>query len=200
MKPVLVGIFLFLSALPPAIASIISDFSWAPTTSTTTSSTILGDGTQVTLSSSNVPYNYDSTNAAGPLLHFQDDTGDDPILTFTFSRNINYLRLNIIDLDRGRESFTNFSILPSFVTEDLALVSNSVESTAGDGTGDIIFTNINASILSFTHLRQFGFGIGFSEMEIDEGNTTIPISGLPLMFIGLVGWLLRPQNNSRIST
>lgn len=56
MKAVFLGIFLFLSAIPSTFASLISDFSWAPTTPTTMSSTTLSDGTQVTLSSSSVPF------------------------------------------------------------------------------------------------------------------------------------------------
>ena len=151
-------------------AGVITDFSWIPDlaypTTTLTASTVLTDGTAVTLQSSDRGF-YQSDTSAVVFDGFAGNT----TLTMTFSRSVREFRLRIFDLDLNAvnfESLSNFSATPDFVSGNLLLTDGMVLGTADNDRGDLNWNSLNENSVSFLYTRCNGCGLFLEEFEINE--------------------------------
>lgn len=177
-------------------AALITDFSWVPTTPVNSASGVFGDGTVVSLTTTSIPFYFVPNTTVGPITSILGGSSPQTTVTFSFSRSITNLRLDVHDIDGVRESLTNFSYAPSSVTGDLINNGGVIQSSVENGVGSLLFTNINSSVLSFDYQRVPGLGISLLEMEIDGDVTQVPIPGLsPWLWFSFAGLWIRNHRN-----
>ncbi|NVK57691.1 MAG: hypothetical protein HWE26_18970 [Alteromonadaceae bacterium] len=175
-----------LCCLTNAQASIITDFAWVGGTETNTANTTLSNGIEVTLTSSLVQFladpgspNFASIHDAGP---------GNTVITLTFSDVIQDLRLFVSDIDAGSESLSNLSIIPTAVDSVYSISGNDVLPNGNNSNGNIYWTGLNATSVSFTYERLSGLGISLDEMEI---TTAVQVPATLGLFLILTGACLR---------
>ena len=158
-----------------ASASLVTDFSWVPV-STTYSQTTNIEGIDVTLASDKVPFEF----ASGSGVYFNSGNDSAPKITLSFSTKIQDLRLYIVDLDYPNEYLTDFSTAPTRIDGNFVFNGTNIISDANDGKGNLYWDNINSDTISFTYERKAKLGIYLAKMEF----TPVPIpSTLSLLSI-----------------
>jgi hypothetical protein len=173
------------AADPISAATVISDFSWVPSSFPnliSTANTVLPDGTTVTLSTSPAALSRDGTAA-----NIGDFGGGSIVTSLNFSRTISSLRLSVIDLD-SFESISNFSMSPTSVDGVYQLNSGVVTSIADNNIGNLLWNNLNSTSISFTYNRPGQAGILLNEFEINQREQSPPSSiPEPSSIAGLLG-------------
>jgi len=172
-------------------ASVISDFSWIPTGPNTTASTILPDGTLVTLITNPIPFD-DFFPGSARVFKLNDPRPAN--ITLTFSRTIADLRLLIDDLDPSApETLSGFSVEPTSVDGFLSINFGVVTSLQENSGGNLFWDDLYASSITFTFNRCGACGLYLRELEF----TTVSLpSSLWLFGAGLIAFLI-PVKRSR---
>jgi len=181
--------FLFLFCVD-VHASIVSDFSWIPAGASNTASTVLSDGTVVTLTTSPTPFDDSHPTWASFNNTILNPIGASEVnISLSFSRTITNLRLLVDDLD-GFETLENFSITPTSVNGYLTLDSTSgvVNPINFDFQGNLIWDHLNSTSIEFTFNRPDGRGfLALVEFEI----SAVPVPAAIWLFItGAFGLVL----------
>ncbi|MFY0631873.1 MAG: Ig-like domain-containing protein [Flavobacteriaceae bacterium] len=102
--------------------------------------------------SNTVTVNGDTSNVnGGTRVTIIGGTGTTPVITYTFSTPISGLVVELDDIDIGFETLSGFSIFPNSVTGDLNINGGTVESSAADGAGTLVWENLPAGTTSISY-------------------------------------------------
>jgi len=188
--PVRKSLIILVTLLLPGLSqATVVDFTSNNFSTLTNSATwTTTDGVDFTFSSSHMPFtskgsvidriNDRGKDADGNIIY----TDTDSLLTFSFSSHISALRIYIEDVDQDTDSFENFSILPTLVTDGLVLLSDNTVTGLLDGgnqlydggNGNLQWNNIYADSISFDWARATNMGININEIEFTIASTAIP--------------------------
>ena len=173
--------FLLLSFSVTCEAGVISDFSWLPASPSTSASTVLADGTELSLTSSPV-----ATRKSGSTAFWQESNSNNTAISFSFDRLIDEFRLTILDLDGetgSPEYLTGFSIFPTGLSGSLRVSGNTVRGIGQNANGALLWADVDASSFSFTFVRGFNSALASNQFEISEA-VQVPVPSTLLLLAG----------------
>jgi hypothetical protein len=163
-------------------AGLVSDFSWLSSSPSKSASTVLADGTELSLTSSHVAMQ----KVHGSLVSWQDSSSRNTEISFYFDRLIEDFRLTIRDLDGeflSPEYLWDFSILPTNLSGDLQFSGNTVRGKKKNANGEILWTDVATNHFSFKFVRGFNSALNSLEFEISEA-AEVPAPSTVLLLTG----------------
>ncbi len=186
MRAVLVVVWAWCWGVAQA-AVIDTDFSWIPPGSSTSASTVLADGTVVTLRSDPIPFD-DFQSGVARVFRFRDSNWAQ--VSLSFDRPVWDLQLEIDDLDqRGPEWLQDFNVVPTAVSGFLSLdpLAGVVSPLADDEGGVLFWSGLALTEIRFTYARCDQCGLYLRRLSF----TSVPVSAPPpwaLLGVAALAW------------